>query len=190
MRRLTVFNQLSLDGYFVDSRGDMSWAHRDDAEWRAFVAENSGGGGALLFGRVTYELMASFWPTEAGRAADAAVAERMTQMPKYVVSRTLAAPRWANTTVLAGDLVAEVRSLKAESGPDVTILGSGTIIPPLTDAGLIDEYQLVANPVVLGSGRTIFDGVGRRVALALTRTRGFANGNVVSWYAPAGSASA
>ena len=185
MRRLTVFNQLSLDGFFVDGRGDMSWAHKADAEWRAFVAENSGGDGALLFGRVTYELMAGFWPTEAGRAANAAVAERMTQMPKYVVARTLRARAWANTTVLAGDLVAEVTRLKAAPGPDVTILGSGTIVAALTEAGLIDEYQIVVNPIVLGSGRSIFDGVGRRVALNLTRTRGFANGNVVSWYAPA-----
>lgn len=185
MRRLTVFNQLSLDGFFVDGRGDMSWAHRQDAEWDSFMAENSARGGALLFGRVTYELMASFWPTEAGRAANAAVAERMTRMPKYVASRTLRAPAWANTTVLAGDLASEIAGLKAEPGPDLTILGSGTIVATLTDAGLIDEYQLVANPIVLGSGRSIFDGVGRRVALSLSRTRGFANGNVVSWYAPA-----
>jgi dihydrofolate reductase len=186
MRRLSVFDQVSLDGFFVDGRGDMSWAHRDDPEWGAFMAENSARGGALLFGRVTYELMAGFWATPAGRAANPAVADRMTRMPKYVFSRTLATPSWENTTVLAGDAAAEVTRLKAAPGPDLTILGSGTIISPLTDAGLIDEYQIVVSPIVLGSGRSIFDGVGRRVMLTLARTRGFANGNVVSWYEPAG----
>ena len=184
MPRLTVFDQLSLDGFFVDAGGDMGWAHRDDAEWRAFMEENSGRGGALLFGRVTYEMMARFWPTPAGRAANPAVSERMTRMPKYVFSRTLAAPPWANTTVLTGDLAAEVARLKAAPGPDITVLGSGTIVAPLAGAGLIDEYQIVVNPIVLGGGRSIFDGVGRRVALTRTRTRGFANGNVVSWYEP------
>jgi dihydrofolate reductase len=63
MRKLVVFNQATLDGYFTDRNGDMSWAHKDDAEWNAFVADNAKGGGVLLFGRITYELMASFWPT-------------------------------------------------------------------------------------------------------------------------------
>lgn len=187
MPRLTVFDQLSLDGYFVDAGGDMGWAHKHDAEWRAFMAENSGRGGALLFGRVTYAMMAGFWPTPAGRAANPAVAERMTRMPKYVFSRTLAAPSWENTTVLAGDVAAQVARLKAAPGPDITILGSGTIVAPLAEAGLIDEYQIVVNPIVLGGGRSIFDGVARRIALTLVRTRGFANGNVVSWYEPVGS---
>lgn len=154
------------------------------------MAENARGGGALVFGRVTYEQMASFWPTRAGRAANAAVAEGMTAMPKYVASRTLGrtcgAPTWANTTVLGGDLAAEIRGLKATLGPDLTILGSGTVVAQLTDAGLVDEDQLVVNPVVLGRGRSLFDGVGRRVPLVLRRTRAFANGNVVSWYEPVG----
>lgn len=185
MRRLTAFTQLSLDGFFVDGDGDMSWAHKHDAEWTAFVAENAARGGALLFGRVTFAQMAGFWPTPAGRAANATVAARMTQAPKYVVSRTLAPPAWEHTTVLAGEPVAEVRRLKASPGPDLTILGSGTLVAALAEAGLIDEYQLVTNPVALGSGRSIFDGIGRRLDLTRRQTRAFANGNVVSWYAPA-----
>ena len=90
MATLSVFNQVSLDGYFVDGSGDMSWAHkRDDAEWDAYTAENASGGGVLVFGRVTYQMMAGFWPTPAARAMNALVAERMNNLPKVVFSRTL-----------------------------------------------------------------------------------------------------
>src|SRR4051812_12305715 len=102
MRKLAVFNHVSLDGYFVDMHGDMSWAHQHapDQEWDAFVAENARGGGALVFGRVTYELMASFWPTPAALEQLPAVAERMNAMPKVVFSRTLEQASWNNTTLL------------------------------------------------------------------------------------------
>ena len=113
MRRLVVFNQVTLDGYFTDPRGDMSWAHKDpgDAEWNAFVGGNASGDGALLFGRITYEMMASFWPTPAAMEMMPAVAEGMNRMPKYVVSRTLKKVAWKNTTLVKGELVAEVRKL-------------------------------------------------------------------------------
>jgi dihydrofolate reductase len=89
---------------------------------------------------------------------------------------------WENTRLVKGDLVTEVRKLKEESGPGMVIMGSGTIIAQLTAAHLIDEYQIVVVPVVLGSGRTMFENVPERVPLALTKTRSFVNGNVVSWY--------
>ena len=182
MRKLSVFNSVSLDGYFTDAHGDMSWAHQEDDEWNAFAAENAGGGGVLLFGRVTYELMAAFWPTPEAFATMPDVAERMTALRKVVFSRTLEQPSWANTEVVKGEIEAAVRRLKAEPGPDMAILGSGTIVSQLTDARLIDEYQVVVTPVVLGSGRTMFDGVEETVELRLTNTRAFENGNVVLWY--------
>lgn len=186
MRRLNVFDQLSLDGFFTDTHGEMSWAHKQDADWNAFMAENASSGGALVFGRVTYEMMASYWPTPAAHADNPTVAERMTRLPKIVFSRTLRDPSWENTTVLQGDLAAQIRLLKAQPGPDMVILGSGSIVAPLAAAGLIDEYQIVVVPVVLGSGRTIFAGVEDRISLVLKRTRSFSNGNLVSWYEPAG----
>jgi dihydrofolate reductase len=184
MRKLTVFNNVSLDGYFVDQHGDMSWAHNDDAEWQAFTAENAGGGGQLVFGRVTYELMASFWPTPAALAQLPAVAERMNALPKLVCSRTLETPDWNNTTVVKGDLAAEFTRLKGESGPDMVIMGSGSIVAQLAQAGLIDEYQLIVHPLVLGAGRTLFAGVSGRPALRRTGVRSFANGNVLLCYGP------
>jgi len=186
MRRLTVFNQVSLDGYFTDDRGDMSWAHKFDPEWTAFAAENASGGGVLVFGRVTYDLMASYWPTPQALQANRVVAEAMNDLPKIVFSRSLEGrPLWKNTTLVTGDIVDAMRRLKAEAGRDMVIMGSGTIVSRFTEARLIDEYQVVVNAVVLGRGRTMFDGVTSRMGLKLKKTRTFGNGNIVLWYEPA-----
>ena len=184
MRRLIVFNNLSLDGYIADANGDMSWAHQSpaDAEWNAFAAENAQGGGVLLFGRVTYDLMAGFWPTPAAAAAMPAVAEGMNRMPKVVFSRTMTRAAWQNTTVVKGDIAAAVRKMKAEPGPGMAILGSGSIVAQLTQARLIDEYQLVFHPVALGKGKTMFEGLAGPVRLQLSGSRAFTNGNVLLTY--------
>lgn len=184
MRRITVFNNVSIDGYFVDAKGGMEFAHQgsDDPEWNEFVSGNASGNGALLFGRVTYDMMASFWPTPHAKAMMPAVAAGMNRMEKYVVSRTMSEPAWNNTTRLNGDLVPTVRTLKESAGPDIVILGSGSIVAQLAPAGLIDEYQLVVKPVVLGGGRTMFDGLRAPIPLAPTRTRTFGNGSVLLCY--------
>ena len=185
MRKLSVFENVSLDGFFVDAANDMSWAHKHDAEWNAFASGNAGGDGALLFGRVTYQMMAGFWPTAEAAQMLPDVAAGMNRMPKYVASRTLDRAEWTNTTLLRGDIVDEVRALKAAPGPDLVILGSGSIVSQLAQAGLIDEFQLVVNPVVLGRGRTLFATVAQRIDLRCTRSRSFSNGNQVLWYEPA-----
>jgi len=186
MRRLIVFNHISLDGYIQDVGGDMSWAHTmdPDPEWNAFVEDNAKGGGALVFGRITYELMTRYWPTEMARQNDPVVAERMNAMPKVVFSRTLKAATWNNTRLIAEDPATAVARLKQEDGPDMAMFGSGTIVAQLAPAGLIDEYQVVVNPLVLGGGRTMFEGIPVPLRLRQTKARRFANGNVVLWYAP------
>ena len=186
MRKLIVFNHVSLDGYFVDGAGDMSWAKADhqDAEWDAFVAGNASGGGVLVFGRVTYDLMAGFWPTPFAIESMPAVAAGMNNMPKVVFSRTLDHVSWNNTTLVKGDPAAEMRKMKQASGENMVILGSGRIVSQLAQEMLIDEYQIVVNPVVLGQGRTMFDGVKEKLRLKLTKTRTFGNGNVLLCYEP------
>ena len=186
MPKLVVFNQVSLDGYFTDANGDMSWAHKEDPEWQAFAASNASGGGALLFGRVTYEMMASYWPTPAALERSRVVAEGMNSMPKVVFSRTLKQATWQNTTLVKGDPAAAVRKMKNTSGPDMAILGSGSIVSQLAQAGLIDEFLIVVNPIVLGAGRTLFEGVKKKLHLKLTKTRAFGNGNVLLCYEPMG----
>jgi dihydrofolate reductase len=184
MRKLVVYNTVSLDGYFTDVNGDMSWAHKADPEWQAFVSENASGGGELVFGRITYELMASFWPTPLAAQSNPIVAQRMNCLPKVVFSRTLDKVSWSNTRLMNGDLAAEVRKLKRETGPDMVIMGSGSIIAQLAETGLIDEYQIVAGPIVLGEGRTLFEGVKTKLRLKLKNARAFGNGNVVQCYEP------
>jgi dihydrofolate reductase len=185
MRRLIAFEHLSLDGYFVDQNGEMTWAKHDhDAEFNAFTTENAMGGGVLLFGRVTYDLMASFWPTPLAAQSNPIVVERMNSLRKFVFSTTLEKVSWNNTTLLKGDLTTEVRKLKQQPGPNIVIMGSGSIVAQLADAGLIDEYQIVLNPLVVGNGRTLFEGVKNKLPMKLAKSRAFGNGNVVLFYEP------
>jgi crotonobetainyl-CoA:carnitine CoA-transferase CaiB-like acyl-CoA transferase/dihydrofolate reductase len=186
MRKLLVFNNLTLDGYFTGVNGDFSWAHAgsDDPEFGAFVAENASGEGQLLFGRITYELMASYWPTADAAKNAPVMAEGMNRRPKAVFSRTLDKVSWSNTRVLKSDIVSAIRRMKQEPGPDMAILGSGSIVAQLAPEGLIDQYQVVVNPVVLGNGRTMFDGIRKALALKLTSSRTFSNGKVFLCYEP------
>jgi dihydrofolate reductase len=128
--------------------------------------------------------MASFWPTPLAAQSNPIVVERMNSLPKVVFSRTLDKASWSNTRLLNGDLAAEIRQLKRETGPAMVIMGSGSIVAQLAEAGLIDEYRIVASPTVLGKGRTLFDGVKTRLRLKLTNSRTFGNGNVVLSYQP------
>jgi dihydrofolate reductase len=186
MSRLVVFNHVTLDGYFTDKNGDMSWAHVDDedSEWKAFVEDNARGGGVLLFGRITYELMASYWPTPNAIQNYPIVAKQMNDLPKVVFSRTLDKVSWNNTKLVKSDMVAEIRKMKEESGKDMVILGSGNIVSQLAEEDLIDEYKIVVNPIVLGKGRTMFDDIKKKLSLKLTKTRTFGNGNVLLCYEP------
>ena len=186
MRNLIVFNHISLDGYFVDADGQMTWAKHgnDDPEYAEFVGLNASGGGELLFGRVTYQMMASFWPTPVAEQHMPVVAKMMNSLPKVVFSRTLGEAPWNNTRLLKGDLLDEVRKLKAESGPGMCILGSGKIVAQLAKAALIDEYQFIVNPIALGRGRTMFDGA-PPLDLKLASSRTFKNGKVSLAYVPA-----
>jgi dihydrofolate reductase len=184
MRKVMVYNQITLDGYFTDPKGDMSWAHENtnDAEWQEYVSGNAGGGGTLLFGRITYQMMESFWPTPQAAQQMPEVAAGMNRHKKVVFSKTLDKVTWQNTTLIKTDPVEAVRKMKQESGEDMVIMGSGTIISQLASAGLIDSYQFVLCPLALGKGRTMFDGVPKRVNMKHTSTRTFKNGRVVLGY--------
>ena len=183
MRKLLVFNSVTLDGYFTDQNGDMSWAHKqDDPEWSAFTAENAKSEANCLFGRVTYDLMASFWPTPAAAKMARRVAESINKAPKVVFSKNMDKASWNNTRVIKGDLAEEIRKLKETRGDGLVLMGSGTIISQIALEGVIDEYQMVVNPIALGKGRTMFDGIEGKLNLTLTSTRAFQNGNLLLSY--------
>jgi dihydrofolate reductase len=185
MPKLLVFNSITLDGYFTGENGDLSWAHTrtaGDKEWSEFIGENAKSEGLLLFGRVTYQMMAGYWPTPQAMQSEPVVAQHINAAPKVVFSRTLDKATWGNTRIVREDPVSEIRRLKEAPGADLVIMGSGTLVAPLAEAGLIDEYQLVLVPVALGQGRSLFDGVKRMLTLQPTRTRTFRNGNILLCY--------
>lgn len=181
MRKLRVFESISVDGYFTDANDDMSWAHagREDPEFADWVSGNASAGGELLFGRKTYQMMEAFWPTPIAAQQMPAVAKGMNAARKYVASRTIQ-PTWNNTRLLKGDLIKAVGELKASAGPDITVLGSGSVVAQLGEAGLVDQYQFVIIPVAIGSGRGVF---ANRRQLRLLEHRAFRCGNVVVTYA-------
>lgn len=183
MRRVTVFNLVTLDGYFAGQGGDISW-HMVDEEFQELANAASNSGNTLLFGRVTYELMKSYWPTPEALKDDPIVAQGMNKSEKIVFSRSLNKADWNNTRLVKGDMIEEVRKLKQGSGKDLTVLGSGSIVSQLAQAGLIDEYQILLNPVVIGKGKTMFEGVKDHFTLKLTKTRVFGNGNILLTYEP------
>lgn len=186
MRRLSAFLHVSADGYFAGPNGDLSWAHHEqDPEYKAFADENARRDSVLLFGRVTYQMMAGFWPSPMALEREPLMAKRMNETNKVVFSKTLDSAAWNNTKLLKGDAVDEARSLKQQDGPDLVILGSGTIVKTLAQAGLVDEFQLLITPVVLGAGRTTFEGIATKLELQLVSTRAFGNGKVLLCYKPA-----
>lgn len=181
MRQLRVFESISIDGYFCDEHGDMGWAHaasQGDAEFGAWVSRNASSGGELVFGRKTYQMMEAFWPTPLAAQQMPAVAEGMNSAKKYVASRTIE-PTWKHSQLLRGELVSAVRALKESAGPNLALLGSGSVAAQLGAAGLIDEYQFVIVPIALGAGRSIFT---QQQKLRLIEQRAFACGNVVVTY--------
>jgi dihydrofolate reductase len=184
-RTVSAFVHISLDGYYCDRNGDMSFAHKAsaDAEWNEFLSGNAGGDAVLMFGRTTYELMVKWWPTPMAAQAMPDVAARMNAAPKVVFSRTMTAAAWQNTTV-AADLTETVRRLKGEPGPGTVVLGSGTIVTQLAEQGLLDALQVVVNPVALGAGKSLFGGAKAPVPLTLDSSRVFKNGSVVLSYTP------
>lgn len=188
MAKLSSFISISLNGYYADENSSMEFAHRKDAkpdpEFGEFTAKNAQGGGRLLFGRTTYDLMKQYWPTPQAMKDMPQVAEGMNRMPKFVASRSLQATDWQNTSILKGDLASEVAKLKKD-GPDITILGSGTIVQQLADAGLIDELSVVVLPVSLKAGKSYMAGTKGLKAWKVADSRAFKNGNIFVRYQPA-----
>lgn len=185
MRKLFLFDLMSLDGYFEGLNRDISW-HNVDAEFNEYAVGMLNSVDMLLFGRVTYELMARFWPSAEALRDDPIVAERMNALPKIVFSRTLDRARWNNTRLVKDHMEEEIGNLKQQPGKDMALLGSGDVMVQLAQRGLIDEFRIMVNPLVLGRGKPLFQGITDRLNLNLVKTRTFRNGNVLLLYQPVG----
>jgi dihydrofolate reductase len=183
MATLGVFNFITLNGYYKGPNEDISW-HRHGAEESEYAAEGANSESILLFGRITYQMMASYWPTPMAAKNDPVVAEGMNKAEKIVFSRTLRKADWSNTKLVKDDMIEEVKKLKRHGKKDITILGSGSIVTQLAEAGLIDNYQIMVDPVVLGAGIPMFEGLKQKLDLKLTSTRAFKSGVVLLTYKP------
>ncbi|MBX3352614.1 MAG: dihydrofolate reductase [Phycisphaeraceae bacterium] len=182
MRRLILWNLITLDGFFDSEKPwDLDWhllAWCEELEQRSI--EHCKGAGAVLFGRATYEGMAAYWPGATGEIADL-----MNSLPKIVFSRTLGRADWANTTLVREHAAEHVARLKRERGDDLYVFGSANLSESLFRAGLFDEIRLAVAPVVLGAGRPLFGrGLPRR-AMRLLEASPASSGCVVLRYAPA-----
>ena len=181
MRNLFLFNMVTLDGYFEGPNQDIDW-HAVDEEFNEFAVEQLDTIDTILFGRVTYEGMASFWPTPFALENEPMVAGRMNKIAKVVFSRTLDKAEWQNTQLVKEDVAGFIAQLKGQPGKDIAIFGSANLAASLLSMGLIDELRLIVNPVILGSGTPLFRDVRERIDLKLTKTRVFDNGNVLLYY--------
>ena len=187
MRKIFVFNLITLDGFFAGPKGEIDW-HNYDQEMGIYSAEQMKTLGGLIFGRTTYELMFSYWPTPEGMKSEPVVADIMNTIPKIVFSKTLKPVTdgsiWKHTTVLNEIKPEEIIKLKQQEGKDLAIFGSGTIVQQFTNLGLIDEYRLVVNPIILGDGKPLFKDVTNRRKLKFIDLKEFKNGNVLLKYQP------
>jgi dihydrofolate reductase len=182
LRRLIVSEMVTVDGFFSGPNGELDWFVQDDSLER-FANDLLDSVDTILYGRVTYQLMASYWPQANGTFAD-----RTNGLPKLVFTSTLDETPWGdwgNAAPVTGALADEVANLKKQSGGDIVIYGSGSVVQALTRIGAIDEYRLVVNPVLLGVGKPLFDASAGKRQLRLIESVSCPSGCVALTYQPA-----
>jgi len=202
--KLTTVTQVTVDGVMQGNGGASEEDRRNgferggwamgagDDETMAFINQTYQHADAFLFGRRTYELFAGFWGAEERARAAAEdpgnnqIAAALNMKPKYLASTTITDPRWANTTVLSGDLAAAIGELKAKRAGELQVHGSGALIRWLLENDLVDEINLLIVPVILGQGTRLFPGAGPDVALDLVHSRVDSKGVTIQVYRPNG----
>src|SRR5216684_214068 len=173
MRKVFLFMMVTLDGFFEGPNHEIDW-HNVDEEFNEFAIHQLNEVDTLLFGRVTYEGMASYWPTQFAKEDDPIVADKMNTLSKIVFSKTLVKEHIAE----------EVSKLKQQQGRDLAIFGSSDLAVSFIQMGLIDELRIMVNPVVLGNGKHLFEGIHDKLNLKLLKTKPFRSGNVLLYYQP------
>ena len=176
---------VSLDGYFEAPGHDLSWHHVDE-EFNNFAIAQLKEADTILFGRRTYELMESYWPTKQGLEDDPEVAHLMNETLKIVVSQNLKNVKeteiWKHVRLINGNVRDEITRLKEEKGRDIILMASSNLCVSLLEWGLLDEIRVMINPIVIGKGTPLFQGLKNKVNFQLTNSRNFANGNVLLTY--------
>jgi dihydrofolate reductase len=178
MRKIIFQMMTTVDGYFEGPDKELDWHVVDDDLFQnAIDLLNSAD--TLLFGRVTYQMMAAYWPTVAAVSTDPVIAERTNNLPKVVFSTTLKTVDWQNSRLVKEHSTEEIKKLKQQPGKNMVIFGSSDLAVALTKEGLIDEYRIIVNPVVLGGGKTLLEGLDERLMLKLVEAKTFSSGTVL-----------
>ena len=183
MKKLYFFMMTTANGFYERGPWEIDW-HNTDEEFNDFAIEQLELMDTLVFGRKTYEGMVGYWPTPEAIASDPIVAGKMNGLPKVVVSKTLARADWSNARVVRDPEA--IAALKREPGKDALLIGSSDLAVSLGALGLIDEYRILVNPIALGKGKPVLQGLTKDLKLTLLRTRAFKNGNVLLAYVPTG----
>ena len=172
MRKVILSNSVTLDGFFEGPNKELDW-HIVDEEFNQYANDLLSNVDALLFGRVTYQLMADYWPAAATNPStsksDLEIADKMNNLPKIVFSKTLQEVKWNNSRLVKENIAEEISKMKQQPGKDMVIFGSGSIVSTFMQHGLIDEYRIIVNPVVLGNGKPLFKGINDKQILNLRR---------------------
>ena len=195
MRRIVMFNRVTADAYFAAPNGGLEWAVPDE-EFDKEVASEPLEVDTILLGRRTYEMFAQFWPHVSAATPNPhgggpvspetlAMAKALNEGTKLVFSRGLKDVSWKNSRLLRDLDPREIERLKRQSGKDMIVLGSGSIVSQLTEYGLIDEYQFLVSPILLGQGRPLFQEVSTSSTLNLLEAKSYRSGNVMLHYARA-----
>ena len=171
---------VSVDGYIEDRKGGIDW-HVWDTEMEQFMLGFFDGIDTIMFGRKTYQLMEAYWPTEAGSESPR-LAAKMNGLPKMVFSTSLQSAGWKTTTLVNAVDADSINGMKQQPGKDIVIFGGANLIASFIEAGLIDEYNLFINPLVLGGGTALFGNFSQALALKQIGTRSFKCGNVLISY--------
>jgi dihydrofolate reductase len=180
MRRLILQTGISIDGYVAALDGSHPWNDGDgDEAVKRWILDSVWAAGAHLMGRVTYEEMASFWPT-----SDSDFARPMNEIPKVVFSKTLQHADWAETRVAGGDIAEEIGRLKREHGNDLIAYGGATLDQALSRLGLVDEYRLMIHPAALGAGLPLFKDLPAPLQLELVEATTYPTGLAIHIYRP------
>jgi dihydrofolate reductase len=183
VRNFYAFNLISLDGYFEGPNHDLGWFNVDE-EFNEYAIQQHAEMDTIIFGRMTYEMMASYWPTPmAAEENDAVVVKAMNTLPKIVVSRTLERADWNNSRLVRDNLADELGKLKQQPGMDIALFGSAQLQSALLQQGLLDELRILVNPLVLGGGTPLFKPEDH-VKLDLVKAKPFRSGNVLLTYRP------
>ncbi len=181
MRKVVLFMHVTLDGFVAGVNGEMDWIDHSE-EIFEYADQLISQSDTALYGRITYQMMESFWPTAHQQPTatkhDIAHTSWYNKVSKFVVSRTMKDANLPNTTIINNHLVEEIVTLKQAQDKDILMFGSPTVAHALMAENLIDDYWLFVNPVLLGEGKSLFSDIKQRIHLKLTTSKTFASGTI------------